>query len=41
MVKRRPIIMVKNKRKNQTLGHAEELSKALIKKKKKASEHPQ
>lgn len=41
MVKRRQIIMVKSKRRNQTLEHAEELSKALIKKKKKASEHPQ
>ena len=41
MVKRRQIIMVKSKRRNQTLEHAEELSKALIKKKKKVSEHPQ
>ncbi len=41
MVKRGPIIFVKSKRKNQTLEHAEELSKALIKKKRRASEHPQ
>lgn len=33
--------MVKSKRKNQTLEHAEELSKALIKKKRRASEHLQ
>ena len=41
MVKRRQIIMVKSKRRNQTLEHAEELSKALIKKKRMALEHPQ